>query len=141
MSDRKSDIPNGPVEITAAPSIIGSDSTWRSPERAVAAAPESGPEAAGDSSFDAQDFPLRVPSLTNSPGCVPGFRKPRAARLGQTRTTHMTHTARSTAPRRHVRAVRVDAWATPASTSWTRTRRTVRKVSRQPQSTNWALPF
>ena len=37
--------------------------------------------------------------------------------------------------------VRVDAWATPASVSWTRTRKTIRKVSRRPQSTDWALPY
>ncbi len=134
MSDRKSDIPDITADITANTSVTGSGSVW-SPQWTPAAAPESGPEAAGDSSFDAQDVPLRVPSITNSPGCVPGFRKPRAARQVQTRTTH------TTAPLRRVRTVRVDAWATPAATSWTRTRRTVRKVSYQPQSTSWALPF
>ena len=89
-------------------------------------APESGPEAAGDPTPDnVHDLPLRVPSLTNSPGCTPGgFPKMRAS-----------------APLRRVRSVRVDAWAAPASATWTRTRKTVRKVNRQSQSTNWALPF
>jgi hypothetical protein len=70
--------------------------------------------------------PLEVPTLTNSPGCVPaavpresdGLRGPRRAR-----------------------AVRVDAWAVPAAASWSRTRSTVRKISRQPRAKGWALPF
>jgi hypothetical protein len=86
---------------------------------------ESGPQAAGDPTPDnIHDLPLRVPSLTNSPGCTPAFPQMRTA-----------------APLRRVRPVRVDAWATPASATWTRTRKSVRKVSRQSQSTNWALPF
>lgn len=52
---------------------------------------------------------------------------------------------RQMALRRHSRdgrpAVHTDAWATPASVSWTRTRKTMRKVSRRPQSTDWALPY
>ena len=74
-----------------------------------------------------RDEPVAVRSLTNSPRCEP---------------------QRETAPRpkRRLRKVRVDAWAEPASVSWTRHRTTVRKVSRSPRSTvscstDWALPF
>ncbi len=66
------------------------------------------------------EFPLRVPSITNSPGCTP---------------------ARRSVPPRRVRPVRVDAWAVPASVSWTRTRTTLRKVNRHSHATDWSLPF
>jgi len=70
----------------------------------------------------ARDLPLQVPSITNSPRCAPA--KPLAPIV----------------PGR-VRAVRVDAWAVPASANWSRTRSTLRKVSRTSRSTDWALPF
>jgi hypothetical protein len=130
MSDRnrKRDISNRAADIMTGASNFDFDS-----DLGPDLSPESGPEAAGDPGFDSiQDFPLRVPSLTNSPGCAPGLRQPRTTRHAQTRVA---------TPLRRVRPVHVDAWATPASTSWTRTRRTVRKVSRQSQSTSWALPF
>jgi len=75
---------------------------------------------ASDTPTHIHEFPRPVPSITNSPGCTP-------ARM-------------SVSPRR-VRPVRVDAWAVPASVSWTRTRMTLRKVSRHSHATDWALPF
>lgn len=70
-------------------------------------------------------LPVPVSSLTNSPGCEPRKRS-RA----------------SIAPVARVRPVRVDAWSEPASVSWTRTRKTVRKVAApRPKPTEWALPF
>ena len=69
-------------------------------------------------------LPRRVPTLTNSPGCAP-----------------QSTTLNPNAPRR-VRTVRVDAWAVPAAASWSRTRASVRKVSRKPRPTDSAaLPF
>jgi len=68
------------------------------------------------------ELPLQVPTLTNSPRCSP------------------SEPARPAAPRR-VRRVRVEAWAVPASVNWSRTRSNVRKVDRNPRSTDWALPF
>jgi hypothetical protein len=102
-------------------------------------APETGPEAAGEpTSNNLRDLPLCVPSLTNSPGCVPTTSAHSTRPTLPTRPSSRTRTA---APLRRVRSVRVDAWSSPAATTWTRTRKTVRKVNRQPQSTNWALPF
>jgi hypothetical protein len=73
-------------------------------------------------SSTARDLPLQVPSITNSPRCAPA--KPLAPNVP-----------------RLVRPVRVDAWAVPASANWSRTRSTIRKVSRTSRSTDWALPF
>ena len=81
--------------------------------------PEASPSTPTDAEASASESPRRVPSLTNSPGCVP----------------------RRAAPLRRTGAVRVDAWAVPAPASWSRTRRIVRKVQRQPQGVDWALPF
>ncbi len=66
------------------------------------------------------EFPLCVPSITNSPGCTP---------------------AGASVPPRRVRPLRVDAWAVPASVSWTRSRTTLRKINRHSHATDWALPF
>ncbi|HPG28993.1 MAG: hypothetical protein H6748_00765 [Spirochaetaceae bacterium] len=66
--------------------------------------------------------PRQTRTLTNSPGCVPARRAAARARGA-------------------MRTVRVDAWAVPASVSWSRTRRTVRKVARTPRGADWALPF
>jgi len=85
-----------------------------------------------------------VPSLTNSPGCSPGSSPVPATPTTNPSINSQSASMRAPAPLRRVRTVRTvatDAWATPASVSWTRTRKTVRKVSRQSQSTNWALPF
>ncbi len=76
-----------------------------------------------------------VPSITNSPGCAPG----NGTGLGESAATSSVH-AGHRAPRL-VRTVRVDAWAVPASTNWTRTRTTARKVTRGPRPAAWALPF
>ena len=75
------------------------------------------------------ELPLHVPTLTNSPRCAPA-----------------AEPTKPITPRR-VRAVRVDAWAVPASVNWSRARTAVRKVSkvgkvnRSTRSTDWALPF
>jgi len=129
MSDRPNDaLDSIPTNTSASTSRNTSRSTASIESRiewAPEPAPESGPQAAGDPTPDnVHDLPLRVPSLTNSPGCRPAFPK-----------------MRTNAPLRRVRSVRVDAWAAPASATWTRTRKTVRKINRQSQSTNWALPF
>ena len=50
-------------------------------------------------------------SLTNSPGCAPAPVTPTVARV--------------------LRKVRTDAWSSPASTSWARPNRTLRKVARR----------
>ena len=71
---------------------------------------------------------LHVPTITNSPRCVP------------TRPAQASNQKKSTTPRR-VRTVRVDTWAVPASANWSRTRTTVRKVNRGTRGTDWALPF
>lgn len=69
-----------------------------------------------------RELPLQVPSITNSPRCAPSQ-------------------PLNPNPARRARPVRVDAWAVPASANWSRTRTTVRKVSRGTRSTDWALPF
>jgi hypothetical protein len=74
------------------------------------------------------ELTLHVPTLTNSPRCVPA------------RSAQPSNRKNATAPRR-VRTVRVDAWAVPASANWSRTRTTIRKVNRGARSTDWALPF
>jgi len=74
----------------------------------------------GSPPSELHEFPLPVPSITNSPGCTP---------------------ARTPVPPRRVRPVRVDAWAVPVSVSWTRTRKTLRKINRHSHATDWALPF
>jgi hypothetical protein len=125
MSDRTNDALDSIPANTSAITSGSAESIESRIEWAPEPAPESGPQAAGDPTpHNIHDFPLRVPSLTNSPGCTPAFPRTRSA-----------------APLRRVRSVRVDAWAAPAATTWTRTRKTVRKVNRQSQSTNWALPF
>jgi len=77
------------------------------------------------------ELPLHVPTITNSPRCVP-------TRSAQ--SANPTNPKKPTTPRR-VRTVRVDAWAVPASANWSRTRTTVRKVNRGTRSIDWALPF
>lgn len=74
------------------------------------------------------ELTLHVPTITNSPRCVPA------------RSAQPSNGKNPTAPRR-VRTVRVDAWAVPASANWSRTRTTIRKVNRGTRSTDWALPF
>jgi hypothetical protein len=69
-----------------------------------------------------RDLPRQIPSITNSPRCAP------------------SQPSKPNAPRR-VRAVRVDAWAVPATANWSRTRTTIRTVKRGTRSTDWALPF
>lgn len=89
-----------------------------------------------------------VPTLTNSPHCIPHYAPhPDPTEAESTRATASptpsptpTSTARPAPPRRR-RVLRVDAWAEPASTNWTRTRRTVRKVRRKSRTPDWALPF
>jgi hypothetical protein len=88
------------------------------------AAPHSGHSATGQPKR--HEHPREVPTLTNSPGCVPAA-VPRASKALR-------------GPRRAPK-VRVDAWAVPAAASWSRTRSTVRKISRRPRSKGWALPF
>jgi hypothetical protein len=90
----------------------------------------------------------RVPTLTNSPGCVPSppeARVPEPSRpssqgpdVDAPGRPAATGIAR---PPRRVGPVRVDAWAVPAATRWGRTRATVRKVSRSPGTIDSALPF
>lgn len=84
--------------------------------------------------------PASVATLTNSPGCRPASSATPAKRTGQSKGSAGAERPAVTSVRR-ARPVRVDAWAEPASASWTRTRRTVRKVRRTPRSTDWALPF
>ena len=82
-------------------------------------------------------------ALTNSPGCTPAERS-KDADAGRADGSRNTRT-------RHMRTVRVDAWAAPVSASWGRPRATVRKVNSQrmrgisrasaARSTDWALPF
>ena len=74
------------------------------------------------------ELPLHVPTITNSPRCVP------------TQSVQTANPKKPTTPRR-VRTVRVDAWAVPASANWSRTRTMVRKVNRGTRSIDWALPF
>lgn len=74
------------------------------------------------------ELTLHVPTITNSPRCVPA------------RSAQPSNGKNPTTPRR-VRTVRVDAWAVPASANWSRTRTTIRKVNRGTRSTDWALPF
>lgn len=74
------------------------------------------------------ELQLHVPTITNSPRCVP------------IRPAQTSNQKKSTTPRR-IRTVRVDAWAVPASANWSRTRTTVRKVNRGTRGTDWALPF
>lgn len=64
----------------------------------------------------------RVSTLTNSPGCRPSD----APEAG--------------APRR-LRAVRVDAWAVPASVSWSRPRTTPRRAASSTRTLDRALPL
>jgi hypothetical protein len=75
-----------------------------------------------------RELTLHVPTITNSPRCVPA------------RSARPSHQKNPNTPRR-VRTVRVDAWAVPASANWSQTRTTVRKVNRGSRSTDWALPF
>lgn len=82
------------------------------------------------------ELPLHVPTITNSPRCVP---TQSAHTSGQT-SGQTSNQKKPTTPRR-VRTVRVDAWAVPASANWSRTRTTVRKVNRGTRSIDWALPF
>lgn len=79
------------------------------------------------------DLPKRVTSvrsITNSPGCTP-----------EVQATSVPRRQMNMRPIRRARAVRVDAWAAPASVNWTRTRNPMRKVNRVSCSTDWALPF
>ncbi len=88
--------------------------------------------------------PPATVSLTNSPGCTPA---------GPTLRNETDNDLRGNRDlrARPMRTVRVDAWAAPASASWSRTRTTVRKASSQrlratsrvsgARSTDWALPF
>lgn len=106
--------------------------------------------------IDLADYVHAVPpatvSLTNSPGCTPA-----GPIAQQSETTSMLSGTDDHAQGRRdlrvrpMRTVRVDAWATPASASWGRTRPTVRKVNNQrtratsrasaARSTDWGLPF
>jgi len=65
--------------------------------------------------------PRHVSTLTNSPGCRPS----EAPETG--------------APRR-LRAVRVDAWAVPASVSWSRPRTTPRRAASSTRALDRAVP-
>jgi len=85
-----------------------------------------------DSLDNLRELQLHVPTITNSPRCVP-------ARSGQT-SGQTSNQKKPTTPRR-VRTVRVDAWAVPASANWSRTRTMARKVNRGTRSSEWALPF
>jgi hypothetical protein len=78
------------------------------------------------------ELQLHVPTITNSPRCVP-------ARSGET-FGQASNPKKPTTPRR-MRTVRVDAWAVPASANWSRTRTMVRKANRGTRSSEWALPF
>jgi len=82
------------------------------------------------------ELPLHVPTITNSPRCVPT----RSVNTSGQTSRQTANPKKPTTPRR-VRTVRVDAWAVPASANWSRTRATVRKVNRGTRSTDWALPF
>ena len=104
-----------------------------------------------------------VRSLTNSPGCTPGasstaspiaspiaspMTSPSAPSISPSTSpsTQSVSSAESSPnaglrPIRRARRVRVDAWAVPASASWSRTRTPMRKVARVSRSTDWALPF
>jgi hypothetical protein len=95
---------------------------------------------------DLHELPLPVPSLTNSPQCAPAQR-PRTikpSRLSPSKNP-ISSSPSSTPPPprspRRARTVRVDAWAVPASTNWSRTRASARKVNRNTGTTDWALPF
>ena len=93
---------------------------------------ENTPQVEGEStSGNLRALPVRVPTLTNSPGCLPGFSSSSSG--GESRSV--------LPPVRRARTVKVDAWAVPASANWGRSRRTMRKVSRVSRSTDWALPF
>lgn len=81
-----------------------------------------------DAPDNLHEFTLHVPTITNSPRCVPA------------RSARPSHQQNPTTPRR-VRTVRVDAWAVPASANWSRTRATVRKANRGSRSNDWTLPF
>jgi hypothetical protein len=87
-------------------------------------APETGQAPTGQPAL--REHPREVPTLTNSPGCVPAVAPREADALH--------------GPRR-ARTVRVDAWAVPAAASWSRTRSSVRKISRRPRASGWTLPF
>jgi hypothetical protein len=104
--------------------------------------PQATPEAEA-ATPNLHELPLPVSSLTNSPRCAPAQRartiKP--ARLAPSKTAIPSSTPPTPQPPRRARTVRVDAWAVPASTNWSRTRTTVRKVSPGTPSTDWALPF
>jgi hypothetical protein len=109
----------------------------------IHAATDADPDLEPTSSSDLQP----VPSLTNSPGCTPGRTAAEDATSGNSsdqasRSSQASHSSQASrsAPRL-VRKVRVDAWAVPASTNWTRSRMTVRKVNRGPRPAAWALPF
>jgi hypothetical protein len=90
------------------------------------------------------EISVPVRSITNSHGCAPkasSNSKPSPAALSNPTPESETRPIRR--PRRggRVDPVRVDAWAVPASANWSRTSKTIRKVSRVSRSTNWALPF
>ena len=82
------------------------------------------------------ELSLHVPTITNSPRCVPT----RSVHTSGQTSGQAANPKKPTTPRR-VRTVRVDAWAVPASANWSRARTTVRKVNRGTPSTDWALPF
>ncbi len=107
-------------------------------------------------------LPVGIRSISNSPGCAPhaalasGSRDAARETAGRDRpggevesgsTGHESGSAsipdkpRMLQPIRRARAVRVDAWAVPASANWTRTHKTARKIRRVSRSTDWALPF
>ena len=70
----------------------------------------------------AAERPRTAKSLTNSPGCTPApeFSPERAPRP--------------------IRRVRTDAWSVPASTSWARPSRALRKVARRALETEMVEP-
>ena len=90
---------------------------------------------------------LAVPvrSITNSPGYTPKsstISNPPLNPLSPPTSTSVTEgEIRPIRRARRVSAVRVDAWAVPASANWSRNRTPIRKVNRVSRSTDWALPF
>lgn len=87
---------------------------------------------------DLRSSAVPVRSLTNSPGCSP---RSSASNTPSGTDINLIHPIHAIRPVRRARTVRTDAWAVPASANWTRTRTTIRKVSRVSRSTDWALPF
>ena len=70
----------------------------------------------------ASERPRTAKSLTNSPGCTPA-----------------PEFSPECAPR-PIRSVRTDAWSVPASTSWARPSRALRKVARRALETEMVEP-